>query len=163
MYVCICIAIIIHIHTIVTSNYKPVIITKPTTTTVDQIGLPITLRCEVSGDPNHYWVGWMHKNSMIQRGDGHSHSLSTSPSLSSPNSTSYHLTIHSVKVPGNYTCQVFSIEGKQLDHVTHEVTVKGMVIYNSFVDLQCFTDFSSFIESTSKSSLFGTLFSQFFK
>ena len=145
-------------HTYIVTS-KPVIITKPMNATVDRIGLPITLLCEVSGDPNHYWVGWMHKNSMIQRGDGHSHSLSTSPSLSSPNSTSYHLTIHSVKVPGNYTCQVFSIEGKQLDHVTHEVSVKGMVIYNSFVDY----NFSILLtESTSESSLFGTLFSQFF-
>ena len=82
----------------------------------------------MSGDPSHYWVGWMHKNSIIQEGDTNSHSLSTSPSLMSPNTTSYHLTVHYVKAPGKYTCQVFSIEGKQLDHVTHEVSVKGMAI-----------------------------------
>ena len=78
----------------------------------------------MSGDPSHYWVGWMHKNSIIETGDGHSLS-----NFISPNGTSYHLTIHSVKFPGSYTCQVYSIEGKQLDNVTHQVSVKGMYIY----------------------------------
>ena len=62
----------------------------------------------------------MHQNSIIETEDGHSLS-----SLISPNGTSYHLTIHSVKLPGNYTCQVYNIEGKQLDNVTHQVSVKG--------------------------------------
>ena len=107
--------------------HKPEIISRPIKSTVE-IGLPITLTCVVNGDPSHYWVGWLHKNFTIQTGDGHSHSVSTSPtgSLLLPNSTSYHLTVHSVQAPGKYTCQVFNIEGKQLDNVTHQINVKGM-------------------------------------
>ena len=103
---------------------EPQIISLPINATVERVGLPITLTCEVSGDPNHYWVGWMHRNSIIQEGDDNSHSLSTLPSLMSPNTTSYHLNVHYVKKSGEYTCQVYSLEGKQLDHVTH--SVKGM-------------------------------------
>ena len=103
---------------------RPLITTCPTNATVDRVGLPITLTCEVSGDPSHYWVGWMHKNSIIETGNGH-----TVSSLMSPNSTSYHLKVHSVKFPGKYTCQVFSIEGKQLSNVTHQVSVKGTTIH----------------------------------
>ena len=83
----------------------------------------------VSGDPSHYWVGWVYKNSIIQRGDGDSHSLSMSPSSMSPNGTTNYLTIHTVNVPGKYTCQVYSIEGKKLDHVTHQVSIKGLASY----------------------------------
>ena len=115
MYICVVIVI-----------PKPQIISLPINATVERVGLPITLTCEVSGDPNHYWVGWMHKNSIIQEGDDNSHSLSTLPSLMSPNTTSYHLKVHYVKKPGEYTCQVYSLEGNQLDHVTHQVSVKGI-------------------------------------
>ena len=93
---------------------------------MDRAGLPITLTCEVDGDPSHYWVGWIHKNSIIQTGDGDSYSHSTSPSLTSPNGTSYHLTVHSVKAPGKYTCQVYSIEGEKLANMSHEVSFKGV-------------------------------------
>ena len=109
---------------------KPIVISQPTNATVDRVGLPITLTCEVNGDPNHYWVGWMHKNSIIQEGDKDSHSLFTSQSFMSPNTTSYHLKVHYVKAPGKYTCQVYSIEGQQLDHVTHKVSIKGMYTFN---------------------------------
>ena len=106
---------------------RPEIITRPINAVVDRVGLPITLTCKVSGDPSHYWVGWMYRNSIIQRGDeDYAHSFSTSPSYLS-NGTTQFLTIHSLKAPGNYTCQVYSIEGKQLDNVTHQVTVKGML------------------------------------
>ena len=105
-----------------TVTSKPIVISQPTNSTVDRVGLPITLTCEVSGDPDHYWVGWMHKNSIIQEGDKDSHSFFTSQN---PNTTSYHLKVHYVKTPGKYTCQVYSIEGQQLDHVTHQVSVKG--------------------------------------
>jgi len=88
----------------------------------------------VSGDPSHYWVGWMHKNSIIQR-DENSYSLSTSPSLRSLNGTTHHLTIHSVKVPGKYTCQVYSFKGDKLGNVTHQVSVKGMVYRMMCIDL----------------------------
>ena len=44
---------------------KPEVITEPISTTVDR--LPITLTCEVGGDPSHYWVGWIHKNSITQQ------------------------------------------------------------------------------------------------
>ena len=56
------------------------------------------------------------------------HSLSTSPNLMTPNGTNHYLTVHSVDVPGKYTCQVYSIEGKQLDHVTHKISIKGLDI-----------------------------------
>ena len=111
------------IHTVVIP--KPKITTRPINATVERVGLPITLTCRVSGDPSHYWVGWVYKNSIIQRGNGHSHSLSTSPSFISSNGTTHHITIHTVTVPGKYTCQVYSIEGEQLDHVTHQVSIKG--------------------------------------
>ena len=112
---------------------KSVIISDPTVFTVERAGLPITLTCQVSGDPNHYWVGWMHQNTMI-KGDGNSHSLSDSRSVMSmsPNTTSYHLKVHSVKNPGKYSCLVFSIEGKQLDNVTHQVSIKGILMLISF-------------------------------
>ena len=103
---------------------RPVITTYPMNATVDRVGLPITLTCEVSGDPSHYWVGWMHKNSIIETGNGH-----TVSSFMSPNSTSYHLKVHSVTFPGKYTCQVFSTEGKQLSNVTHQVSVKGTTMH----------------------------------
>ena len=105
---------------------KPEIITKPINATVDSVGLPITLTCKVSGDPSHYYIGWIHKNSIMQRGDGYSHSISTSPNLLSPNGTIHYLTVHSVNIPGKYTCQVYSIEGKQLNNVTHQVSIKGL-------------------------------------
>ena len=104
---------------------KPEIVTKPITAEVDRVGLPITLTCTVSGDPSHYWVGWMYRNSIIQRSG--EHSLSASSSFL-PNGTTHHLTVHYIKVPGNYTCQVYSIEGKQLDNVTHQVSVKGTFV-----------------------------------
>jgi len=100
---------------------KTEIITRPINTTVDRVGLPITLTCRVNGDPSQYWVGWIHKNSILQSEDGYSHSISTSPS---PNGTTHYLTIHMVKAPGKYTCQVYSKEGKKLDHVTHQVSAK---------------------------------------
>ena len=112
---------------------EPVITTCPINATVDTVGLPITLTCEVSGDPTHYWVGWMHKKSIIQTGD--EHSVSVLPSLMSPNCTSYHLKVHSVKFPGKYTCQVFSIEGKHLSNVTHQVSVKGTDIHQCALHL----------------------------
>ena len=51
---------------------KPEITPKPINASVKRVGSPITLTCTVSGDPNHYWVGWLFKDSIIQRGDAFS-------------------------------------------------------------------------------------------
>ena len=98
-------------------------------------------------------------DSIIQEGDKDTHSLFTSQNLMSPNTTSYHLKVHYVKSPGKYTCQVFSIEGKQLDHVTHQVSVKGVGIIKHILYI-CFTVIFV-LENTSESSLLGTLFNRF--
>ena len=96
------------------------IISKPhNITTV--VGLPVTLTCYVEGDPNHYWVGWMSRNSIIQAGE--EHSVSTSPSFQSANGTVHYLTIHTVKTSGKYHCNVYTISKKVVDQVTHQVTV----------------------------------------
>ena len=144
---------------------KPEIVTRPINTAVDRVGLPITLTCKVSGDPSHYWVGWMYRNSVIQRRDeDYSHSFSTSPSYM-PNGTTHHLTIHSLKAPGNYTCQVYSIEGKQLDNVTHQVSVKGMLMPKLCINSSYVPHVSFYVlESNSESSsLFVTFLNLFFK
>ena len=54
---------------------KSEIITKPINATVDRVGLPITLTCNISGDPSCYYIDWIHKHSIMQRGDGYSHSI----------------------------------------------------------------------------------------
>ncbi|XP_065918570.1 uncharacterized protein [Dysidea avara] len=102
---------------------KPTIISPPVNATVTRPGLPITLSCEVDGDPNHYWVGWFHRNSMIQTDDD-DRSVSESPSVRSQQGTTHHLTVHSVKVAGKYQCQVFTIQdGNVTDQVTHRVSI----------------------------------------
>lgn len=85
------------------------------------VGLPVTLKCYVEGDPSQYWVGWLSRNAMIHKGEDHS--ISTSPSLKSTNGTTHYLTIHSVKVSGKYHCKVYTVQKKVLDQVTHEVLV----------------------------------------
>ena len=84
-------------------------------------GLPVTLTCYVEGDPNHYWVGWISRHSIIQAGE--EHSISTSPNFKSTNGTIHHLTIHSVKEAGKYECKVYTIAGDVQDQVTHYVSV----------------------------------------
>ncbi|XP_065916569.1 uncharacterized protein [Dysidea avara] len=102
---------------------KPTIISPSVNATVTRPGLPITLSCEVDGDPNHYWVGWFHRNSMIQTDDD-DHSVSVSPSVWSLQGTTHHLTVHSVKVAGKYHCRVFTIQdGNVTDQVTHQVSI----------------------------------------
>ena len=86
-----------------------------------EVGLPVTLKCYVEGDPSQYWVGWLSRNDIIQKGEDYS--TSTSPSLKSTNGTIHYLTIHSVKVSGKYHCKVYTIQKKVLDQVTHEVIV----------------------------------------
>ena len=107
---------------------KPVIVSPPVTTTITKPGLQITLECEVNGDPKHYWVGWLHRNSLIQSDDDYS--VSVSPTVRSPQGTIHHLTIHRVKVAGKYHCQVFTMQdGNVTDHVTHEVSISnGMCV-----------------------------------
>ena len=102
---------------------KPTIVSPPVNATVTRSGLPITLSCEVDGDPNHYWVRWFHRNSMIQTDDD-DHSVSVSPSVRSLQGTTHHLTVHSVKVAGKHHCQVFTIQdGNVTDQVTHQVSI----------------------------------------
>ena len=102
---------------------KPKIVSPPLNATVTRPGLPITLSCEVDGDPNHYWLGWFYKSSIIQNGDD-DHSVSVSPSFRSLQGTTHHLTVHSVKLDGKYQCLVFTIkDGSVIDEVTHQVAI----------------------------------------
>ena len=117
-----------------------------------EFGLPVTLTCYVEGDPNHYWVGWMSKNTIIHAGD--EHSISTSPSCRSPNGTVHHLTIHSVKVSGKYECKLYSINGDIQDQVTHHVIVNEGKNFNklSTFALTCCLPVESHEETISPSS-----------
>jgi len=80
----------------------------------------------VKGDPSHYWVGWMSRNTIVQEGD--KYSISNSPSFKSNNGTSHYLTVHSVKEAGKYECIVYNLAGEVEDFITHEVFLnsKGM-------------------------------------
>ena len=125
--------------------------------------MPITLTCKVSGDPSHYWVGWMYRNSIIQKRDeDYAHSFSTSPSYLSNEITQF-LTVHSLKAPGNYTCQVYSIEGKQLDNVMHQVSIKGLSLPIANSLYVAYPLVVSENSSESSSSLFDSFISWFFK
>ena len=87
------------------------------------VGLPVTLSCHVKGDPTHYWVGWMYRDSIIQEGE--QNAMSTSRST---RGTHHYLTIHTVKESGKYKCNVYTIKGL-VNQVPHHVTVKnGMSI-----------------------------------
>ena len=103
---------------------KPKIVSLPVTATVTRPGLPITLSCQVDGDPNHYWVGWFYKTSIIKNEDDN-HSVSVSPNFrSQQGGTIYHLTVHSVKHDGKYQCLVYIIrDGSVVDQLTHQVTI----------------------------------------
>ena len=98
----------------------PKIINKPCNVTT-KVGLPVTLTCHIEGDPNHYWVGWMSRNTIIQEGE--EHSISSSPSSKSSNGTAHYLTIHSVKKAGKYECKVYAITGDIQTQVTHQVFI----------------------------------------
>ena len=76
------------------------------------------MTCHVEGDPAHYWVGWMHRESIIEEGE--QHAMSTSPTF---HGTSHYLTVHKVKVPGEYECKVFTIGGQVQDQATHQVNI----------------------------------------
>ncbi|XP_065914888.1 uncharacterized protein [Dysidea avara] len=97
---------------------KPKITTKPTNVTT-MVGLPVTLSCHVKGDPTHYWVGWMYRDSIIQEGE--QNAMSTSRST---RGTHHYLTIHTVKESGKYKCNVYTIKGL-VNQVPHHVTVKN--------------------------------------
>jgi len=74
---------------------------------------------------NHYWVGWLHKGSIIQNGDD-DYSVSVSPSVRSLQGTTHHLTVHSVKQEGKYQCIVFTIKDGSVhvvDQQAHQVTI----------------------------------------
>ncbi|XP_065918619.1 uncharacterized protein [Dysidea avara] len=108
---------------VISKDSKPTIISNPVNATVTRPGLPITLSCEVYGDPNQYWVGWLYKSSIIQNGDD-DHSVSVSPSFRSLQGKTHHLTVHSVKHDGKYQCLVFTIgDGSVVDQLTHQVTI----------------------------------------
>ena len=109
------------VHT-VTEKPSPKITSKPRNVTI-AVGLSITFRCYVEGDPNHYWVGWMTKNTIIQPGE--EYSVSTSPSFKSTNGTTHYLTVHTIKEAGKYDCQVYSLTGDVVDFITHEVIISN--------------------------------------
>ena len=103
---------------------KPKIVNPPVNATVTRPGLPITLSCQVDGDPNHYWVGWFYKTAIIKNGDD-DHSVSVSPNFrSQQGGTTHHLTVHSVKHDGKYQCLVYTIrDGSVVDQLAHQVTI----------------------------------------
>ena len=107
---------------------KPTIITKPCNITTE-VGLPVTLKCSVEGDPSHYLLGWMSRNAIIKKGE--EHSVSTSPSFQSANGTVHYLTIHTVKTSGKYHCNVYTMSKKVVDQVTHQVIVDNGMIYHN--------------------------------
>ena len=109
------------VHT-VTEKPSPKITNEPHNVTI-AVGLPITFRCYVEGDPNHYWVGWMTRNTIIQPGE--EYSVSTSPNFKSTNGTAHYLTVHTVKEAGKYDCQVYNPVGDVVDFITHEVIVSN--------------------------------------
>ena len=118
-----------YLYTVLKRPSSPEIINKPCNVTI-AVGLPVTFRCYVKGDPNHYWVGWMSRNTIIQAGNDYS--ISTSQSFLSTNGTTHYLTIHEVKEAGKYDCKVYSLEGNVEDFITHEVMVSnGMNKYSN--------------------------------
>ena len=58
-------------HACTVIDKPPKIINKPSNVTI-AVGLPITFRCSVEGDPTHYWVGWMVRNAVIQKREEYS-------------------------------------------------------------------------------------------
>ena len=114
------------------TTQKPTIVTEPCNITTE-VGLPVTLKCYVEGDPSHYLVGWMSQNAIIKKGE--EHSVSTSPSFQSANGTVHYLTIHTVKTSGKYHCNVYTMSKKVVDQVTHQVIVDNGMIYHN----RCFT------------------------
>jgi len=110
---------------------KPKIIGPLLSSTVTRPSLPITLSCEVDGDPNHYWVGWFHKTSIIKNGDD-DHSVSVSQNVRSLQGSTHHLTVHSVKQDGKYQCLVFMIkDGSVVNQLTHQVkSVEYLILEN---------------------------------
>ena len=114
---------------------EPTIISKPENITT-VVGLPVTLKCYVKGDPSHYLVGWMSQNEIIQ--EGKEHSMSTSPSFTSANGTVHYLTVHTVKTSGKYHCNVYTMSKKVVDQVTHQVHIGKGKIYYTYVVLCCY-------------------------
>ena len=86
---------------------------------ITKIGLPITLRCYVEGDPNHYSVGWMSKNTILQQES----SISSLPNNPSCNESIHYLTVHSIKISDKYVCKVFILTGDAQDQVNNRVLV----------------------------------------
>ena len=119
----------------------------------------------MEGDPKHYWVGWMNRNTIIQAGE--KYSISTSPNFRSPNGTAHYLTIHSVKKAGKYECKVYTITGDVQDQVSHQVFVpdtgKGQIKHLVSYIAIClsFTDDQAGL-SSSTSTLWEILKSFFF-
>ena len=99
---------------------KPKIIKKFSNIATD-IGLPITLRCYVEGDPNHYWAGWLTRSTIAQAEEEKSNSTSLNFGLR--NGTTHYLTIHSIKVPGKYECKVYTVTAEIQDQISHQVIV----------------------------------------
>ena len=138
---------------------EPKIINEPENITTE-VGLPVTLKCYVEGDPSQYFVGWMSRNTMIQEGE--EYSKSNTPSFKSTNGTAHYLTIHTVKVSDKYCCIVYSIENKVVDRVTHQILVNnGTIPYT--VALHCYKQcFVTENDKSSQSTFFDTFSKLFF-
>ena len=108
--------IIIVIYTVIP---KPKITSNSTNVTTT-VGLPVTLSCHVEGDPNHYWVGWMHRESTIQQGE--QYAMSTARTI---RGTRHYLTIHTVKESGKYVCKLYTINGHVDQESSNTVTVEN--------------------------------------
>ena len=137
------------LHTVL--DKPPKITNKPCNVTI-AVGLPTTFRCSVEGDPSHYWVGWMVRNTIIQQGE--EYSISTSPNFQSTNNgTSHYLTVHTVKEAGKYECKVYSLEGDIEDFITHEVVISdGIYIAYKPVTVIYYTQFADAAKLSSESS-----------
>ena len=131
--------LVYHCNVIYTVAPKPKITSNSTNVTT-MAGLPVTLSCHVEGDPNQYWVGWMHRESTIQQGE--QYAMSTARTT---RGTRHYLTIHTVKKPGEYKCKVFTINGST-DQKSHHVTVKNgtnmkyYILVRMLTNLLAFTD-----------------------
>ena len=94
-------------------------LSKNSSNTATNVGLPVTMRCYVEGDPNHYWAGLLNRYTIVQAEE----EISTTPNFGLCNSTTRYLTVHSIKVPGKYECKVYTVTEEVQDQVSHQVFV----------------------------------------
>ena len=91
---------------------------KKTSNFATDVGLPVTVRCYVEGEPNHYWAGWLNRFTIVQAEEEIS-----SSNFGFCNGTTRYLTVHSIKVPGKYECKLYIVTGEVQDQISHQVFV----------------------------------------